>query len=68
MAYDATARGNWGCAPENYPPALQLVLDGKVAVAPFVEIHPLDALPELMDAAHHHRTRRRPVLVPPRKA
>lgn len=68
MAFDATARGNWGCAPENYPPALQLVLDGKVAVAPFVEIHPLEALPELMDAAHHHQTRQRPVLVPARKA
>ncbi len=68
MAFDAIARGNWGCAPENYPPALQLVLDGKVAIAPFVEIHPLDALPELMDAAHHHKTRQRPVLVPSRKA
>ena len=60
MAFDATARGNWGCAPEKYPAALQLVLDGKVAIAPYVEIHPMNALPELIDA----HTRLRPVLVP----
>jgi len=60
MAFDATARGNWGCAPEKYPAALQLVLDGKVAIAPYVEMHPMDALPELIDA----HPRLRPVLVP----
>ncbi len=60
MAFDATARGNWGCAPEKYPAALQLVLDGKVAIAPYVELHPMDALPHLIDA----HTRLRPVLVP----
>jgi len=60
MAFDATARGNWGCPPEKYPAALQLVLDGKVAIAPFVEIHPMSDLPQLIDA----HTRLRPVLVP----
>ena len=60
MAFDATARGNWGCAPEKYPAALQLVLDGKVAIAPYVEMHSMDELPRLIDA----HTRLRPVLVP----
>ncbi|HEX7191115.1 MAG TPA: 6-hydroxycyclohex-1-ene-1-carbonyl-CoA dehydrogenase [Thermoanaerobaculia bacterium] len=60
MAFDATARGNWGCPPEKYPAALQLVLDGKVAIAPYVEMHPMNALPQLIDA----HTRLRPVLVP----
>ena len=60
MAFDATARGNWGCPPEKYPAALQLVLDGKVAIAPYVEMHSMDDLPQLIDA----HTRLRPVLVP----
>ena len=30
MAFDARALGNWGCPPEFYPAALDLVLDGKV--------------------------------------
>ncbi len=64
MAFDATARGNWGCAPEKYPAALQLVLDGKVALAPYVEMHSLDDLPEVFEAARNHKLRLRPVLVP----
>jgi len=64
MAYDATARGNWGCAPENYPAALDLVLQKKVAIAPFVEIHPLDDLPQLFEAARDHKLKKRPVVVP----
>ena len=33
MAFDARALGNWGCPPEAYPAALDLVLDGKVQIA-----------------------------------
>ncbi|MDX1374350.1 MAG: 6-hydroxycyclohex-1-ene-1-carbonyl-CoA dehydrogenase [Burkholderiales bacterium] len=32
MAFDARALGNWGCPPELYPAALELVLEGKVKV------------------------------------
>ena len=64
MAFDATARGNWGCAPENYPNALDLVLQKKVELAPFVEMHPLSELPELFEAAREHRLRLRPIVVP----
>ena len=64
MAFDATARGNWGCAPEKYPAALKLVLEGKVAIAPFVEVHPLSTFPDVFEAAAHHKTRLRPVLTP----
>jgi 6-hydroxycyclohex-1-ene-1-carbonyl-CoA dehydrogenase len=42
MAFDATARGNWGCPPDQYPNALALVLEGKVQIPPFVEMHPLE--------------------------
>lgn len=65
MAFDATARGNWGCPPEQYPSALALVLEGKIALAPYVEEHSLEEAPELLEAVHRHAIRRRAILVPP---
>jgi len=64
MAFDARAIGNWGCPPEQYPAALDLVLDGKVAVTPFVEQHPLDDINGVFAAVHHREIKRRAVLVP----
>jgi len=64
MAFDATARGNWGCPPEQYPAALQLVLDGKVALAPYVELHPLEEAPAILEAVAKHSLRRRAILTP----
>lgn len=64
MALDATARGNWGCLPELYPGALALVLRGDVAIKPFVEVHPMGEIQEVVDAARAHRLKRRPVLAP----
>ncbi len=64
MAFDARALGNWGCPPEHYPAALDLVLDGKVQIATFVEKRPLDSINEVFAAVHHHEIRKRVVLVP----
>lgn len=64
MAFDATARGNWGCPPEQYPAALSLVLEGKVALGPYVEEHSLKDTPEILEAVHKHIIRRRAILVP----
>jgi len=64
MAFDARAVGNWGCPPEYYGAALDLVLDGKVQVAPFVEQHPLSQINAIFDAVHKHEIRKRVVLVP----
>jgi 6-hydroxycyclohex-1-ene-1-carbonyl-CoA dehydrogenase len=64
MAFDARAIGNWGCPPERYPEALDLVLDGKVEIKPFVEIHPLDDINRVFAAVHHHEIKKRAVLVP----
>ena len=64
MAFDAKAVGNWGCLPRHYPGALDLVLQGKVAVKPFVETHPLDEIQSVLEAAHEHRLSRRAVLIP----
>ena len=64
MALDATAAGNWGCLPERYPEALALVLDGRVAVAPFVERRPLAEVGEVLHELEAGRLTRRVVLVP----
>jgi 6-hydroxycyclohex-1-ene-1-carbonyl-CoA dehydrogenase len=64
MAFDARALGNWGCPPESYPAALDLVLDGKVALKPFVEQHPLADINRVFAAVHRREIGRRAVLVP----
>jgi 6-hydroxycyclohex-1-ene-1-carbonyl-CoA dehydrogenase len=65
MAFDATARGNWGCPPEQYPAALSLILDGKVVLTPYIEEHSLNDAPEVLEAVHKRAIRRRAILVPP---
>jgi 6-hydroxycyclohex-1-ene-1-carbonyl-CoA dehydrogenase len=64
MAFDATARGNWGCPPEHYPAALALVLQGKVVLGPFVERHSLDEAPALLQAVARHEIHKRVILIP----
>jgi 6-hydroxycyclohex-1-ene-1-carbonyl-CoA dehydrogenase len=64
MAFHATARGNWGCVPEHYPAALDLVLGGKVTLGPFVKSFPLDRINEVFEMVHGRKIRQRPVLVP----
>ena len=64
MAFDARALGNWGCPPEYYPAALDLVLDGAVRLAPFVETHPLERINEVFHAVHAREITRRAVMVP----
>jgi len=68
MALDATARGNWGCAPANYPKALALVLEGKVKLAPLVDVRPFAELPELFAKAHRHELKKRAIVTPARGA
>jgi 6-hydroxycyclohex-1-ene-1-carbonyl-CoA dehydrogenase len=64
MAYHARAIGNWGCPPELYPAALELVMDGRVKVSQFVEKHPLHEINQVFEAAHVGALKRRAVLVP----
>ncbi len=64
MAFDARAIGNWGCPPELYPGALDLVLDGKVKLAAFVETYPLADINRVFDAVHKREITRRAVMVP----
>jgi 6-hydroxycyclohex-1-ene-1-carbonyl-CoA dehydrogenase len=67
MAFDATARGNWGCPPDQYPGALQMVLAGKIALAPYIELHALDEAPAVVEAVAKHSIRRRAILQPGQK-
>ncbi|MDE2397218.1 MAG: 6-hydroxycyclohex-1-ene-1-carbonyl-CoA dehydrogenase [Burkholderiales bacterium] len=64
MAFDARALGNWGCPPEFYSAALDLVLDGRVQIKPFVEPHPLDDINRVFEAVHRREIKKRAVMVP----
>ncbi len=64
MAFDATVQGNWGCLPEHYPAALDLVLRGQVALLPFVEQRPLAAINDAFADVRDRRARARIVLCP----
>lgn len=64
MAFHARALGNWGCPPELYPKALELVLSGRVNIAPFVEKHRLRDINRIFAAAHAGSLARRAILVP----
>lgn len=64
MALDATAHGNWGSDPAIYPEAVQLCLSGAVQVRPFVKESRLADGIALLEAAHHHGSLERPILVP----
>ena len=64
MAFHARALGNWGCPPELYPAALDLVLERRVELAPYVERHPLAEINRVFADVHARKLTRRAVLVP----
>ncbi len=64
MAFDATVQGTWGCLPELYPAALELVTSGKVTLKPFIGRHPMSAGPEIVRQVADHEIHRRVVLEP----
>jgi len=64
MAFDATIQGTWGCKPELYPDALKLVIEQKITMKPFVEMHPMSAAPELLQRAADHEFQKRVILTP----
>jgi len=64
MAYHARAIGNWGCPPDLYPEALELVLNGRVKVTTFIEKHPLSEINHVFEVAHVGALKRRAVLIP----
>lgn len=64
MAFNATARGNWGCIPEYYRPVVDLILAGKMNLKPFVKTFPLASINEVFEMAHQRKFIQRPIMVP----
>lgn len=64
MAFDATAFGSWGCPPELYPEAVQLVSSGKVSLVPFTRKVPMSEIEAVLEDAHHRSDPRRTILIP----
>ncbi|TAJ94250.1 MAG: 6-hydroxycyclohex-1-ene-1-carbonyl-CoA dehydrogenase [Gammaproteobacteria bacterium] len=64
MAFNARMQGNWGCRPDLYQPALELVLAGKVQMKPFIKLWPLPEINAVFAAAHAHQLSERAILAP----
>ena len=64
MAFDAEIIGTWGCLPEYYPHVLNMVLNGQVALSPFVQTRPMSTIVEAFEEAHQTSPDRRIILVP----
>ena len=64
MAFDADILGTWGCLPEYYPVVLNMVLDGKVQIEPFVDTRPMSSIKESFEEAHKGTLTKRIVLTP----
>ncbi len=64
MAFDATAFGSWGCPPERYPEAIELVTSGRVKLLPFTRKVPMSDIATVLAEAHGRSDARRTILVP----
>jgi len=64
MAFDATAFGTWGCPPQLYPEAIDLVTSGKVALGPFIRKVPMADVAQALEDAHNRVDPRRTILIP----
>ncbi len=64
MAFDAEIIGTWGCTPDKYPAVLEMCLDGRIQLGPFVETRPMSQIAEVFEQAHHGQLKRRVILTP----
>jgi 6-hydroxycyclohex-1-ene-1-carbonyl-CoA dehydrogenase len=64
MAFDATAFGSWGCPPELYPEAIDLVTSGKVDLLPFTRKVPMSDIATVLAQENGRSDPRRTILVP----
>jgi len=64
MAFDATIHGSWGAPPDAYPEVMKLLLEGKIAITPFVEHAPMSRVNETLAAMAKHGLERRVILDP----
>ena len=52
MAFDAEIIGTWGCLPEYYPIVLDMVVQKKIDIGPFVESRPMSQIQTVFDEVH----------------
>jgi len=64
MAFDASAFGSWGCPPERYSEAIELVTLGKVKLLPFIRKVPLSDIGKVLEEAYGRSDPRRTILIP----
>jgi 6-hydroxycyclohex-1-ene-1-carbonyl-CoA dehydrogenase len=64
MAFDAEIVGTWGCLPKYYPEVLNMVLEGKIKVEPFVDVRPMSTILKAYEEAHSGKLMQRIVLTP----
>ena len=64
MAFDADAFGSWGCPPERYPEAIDLVVSGKIDLLPFTRKIPMAEAETALAAARDGSDPRRSILIP----
>ncbi|MFC1943628.1 6-hydroxycyclohex-1-ene-1-carbonyl-CoA dehydrogenase [Chloroflexota bacterium] len=64
MAFDADIFGSWGCLPKYYPVVLNMVLEGKLQIEPFIETRPMSTIQESFEEAHKSALTKRIVLTP----
>jgi len=64
MAFDATAFGSWGCPPQLYPEAIDLVTSGQIDLLPFTRKTSMADISQVLEEAHIGGDPRRTILVP----
>ncbi|MDD4169623.1 MAG: 6-hydroxycyclohex-1-ene-1-carbonyl-CoA dehydrogenase [Desulfotomaculaceae bacterium] len=64
MAFDAEIIGSWGCLPKYYPEVLNMVLEGKIKIEPFVDVRPMSTILKAYEEAHSGKLMKRIVLTP----
>lgn len=64
MAFDAEAFGIWGCLPELYKDVVDMVIDGRVKITPFVQEFPLNEINRILSLINEHKLKVRPIVIP----
>ncbi len=65
MAFDADIIGTWGCLPEYYPIVLDMVLNKKIDIEPFVETRPMSSIVETFEEVHKAGSPARRIVLTP---
>lgn len=64
MAFDAEIIGTWACLPQYYANVLEMVLDKRIDIEPFVETRPMSTINEVFEEVHKAAPDKRIVLTP----